>query len=146
MPLHEMVLGTRASVVACKAQFLLHRGCPRTAHEPQGKETKTKASPNGSSRLAFAGPWPQDMSISSALFYFDFFAAFAFAAFFLLLLIITIAKNDPTTVDASNVRMTGIRIAQTRGRKSPWSGWSSSTKGCYNQVSLRYQKFGVFVP
>ena len=56
MPLHEMMLGSRASVVARKAQFLLHRGCPRTAREPQGNETKTKASPNGSSRLAFRRP------------------------------------------------------------------------------------------
>ena len=46
------------------------------------------------------------------------FAAFAFAAFFLLLLIMTIAKKLPTTADPSSVRMTGMRIAQTRGGKS----------------------------
>ena len=49
-------------------------------------------------------------------------AALAFAAFFLLLLIITMPRNDPTTAEPSRVRMTGIRIAQTRGGKRLWSG------------------------
>ena len=63
--------------------------------------------------------------------YFDFFAAAAraLAAFFLLLLIMTIARNVPTTADPRSVRMTGIRMAQTRGGKRFWSGWSSSTNG-----------------
>ena len=63
--------------------------------------------------------------------YFDFFdtAALAFAAFFLLLLIMTIAKKLPTTAEPSKVRITGIRIAHTRGGNRLWSGWSSSTKG-----------------
>lgn len=67
--------------------------------------------------------------------HFAFFAAaaLAFAAFFLLLRIMTIARNEPTTVDASRVRITGIRMAHTRGGKMPWSGWSSSTKGCDRQ-------------
>lgn len=64
--------------------------------------------------------------------YLDFFAAAAraLAAFFLLLLIITIAKKEPTTVDPRRVRITGIRIAHTRGGKRPCRGWSSSTNGC----------------
>lgn len=51
--------------------------------------------------------------------YFDFFAAaaLAFAAFFLLLLIMTMAKNVPTTAEPRRVRMTGIRMAHTRGGK-----------------------------
>ena len=51
--------------------------------------------------------------------HFDFFAAaaLALAAFFLLLLIITMARNVPTTADASKVRMTGMRMAHTRGGK-----------------------------
>ena len=57
-------------------------------------------------------------------------AALAFAAFFLLLLIMTSARNVPTTDDPRSVRITGIRIAQTRGGNRLWSGWSSSTKGC----------------
>jgi hypothetical protein len=63
--------------------------------------------------------------------YFDFFAAAAcaFAAFLRLLLIMTIERNDPTIVDASSVRMTGMRMAQTRGGKMPCNGWSSSTNG-----------------
>lgn len=47
----------------------------------------------------------------------DAFFAFAFAAFFLLLRIMTTLKNDPTTAEPSKMRMTGIRIAQTRGGK-----------------------------
>lgn len=49
--------------------------------------------------------------------YFVFLAAatLALAAFFLLLLIITIPRNDPTIVVPRRVRMTGMRMAQTRG-------------------------------
>jgi hypothetical protein len=63
--------------------------------------------------------------------YFVFFAAAAraFAAFFLLLLIMTMARNVPTTAEARRVRITGIRIAQTRGGKRLCRGWSSSTNG-----------------
>lgn len=61
-------------------------------------------------------------------------AARAFAAFFLLLLIITRAKNVPTTAEPRRVRMTGMRIAQTRGRNRFCNGWSSSTNG-YTHVS-----------
>ncbi len=46
---------------------------------------------------------------------FFFPAAFAFAAFFLLLRIITALKKEPTTAQPSRMRITGIRIAQTRG-------------------------------
>lgn len=42
-------------------------------------------------------------------------AALALAAFFLLLLIITMPRNDPTIVVPRSVRMTGMRMAQTRG-------------------------------
>jgi hypothetical protein len=61
--------------------------------------------------------------------HFDFFAAAAFAAFFLLLRIMTIDRNEPTTVEARRVRMTGMRMAQTRGGKRVCKGWVSSTKG-----------------
>ena len=56
-------------------------------------------------------------------------AAFAFAAFFLLLLIITIPINVPTTAEPSSARITGMRMAQTRGGKKSWRGWPGSTKG-----------------
>ena len=65
---------------------------------------------------------------------YDAFLALALAAFFLLLLIMTMLKKDPTTAEPSKVRMTGIRIAQTRGGKRLWSGWPSSTKGCEGQL------------
>jgi hypothetical protein len=48
---------------------------------------------------------------------YDTFLALALAAFLLLLLIITILRKDPTTAEPSKVRMTGIRMAQTRGGK-----------------------------
>lgn len=58
-------------------------------------------------------------SMRFKLFYFAFcFAAAAFATFFRLLLIMTMAKKDPTTVEANSVRMTGNLIAQTRSGKS----------------------------
>jgi hypothetical protein len=44
-------------------------------------------------------------------------AAFAFAALFLLLRIITTLKKEPTTAEPKRMRITGIRIAQTRGGK-----------------------------
>jgi hypothetical protein len=44
-------------------------------------------------------------------------AARAFAIFFLLLLIITMLRNEPTTAEPSNVKITGILIAQTLGGK-----------------------------
>lgn len=56
-------------------------------------------------------------------------AALALAAFFLLLRIITMPMKEPTTVEPRMVRMTGMRIAQTRGGKKLCSGWSSSTNG-----------------
>lgn len=69
-------------------------------------------------------------------------AALALAAFFLLLLIITMPKKEPTTAEPSNVRITGIRMAQTRGGKRLWSGWSSSTNGCPRSQLWR-NKFGA---
>jgi hypothetical protein len=48
---------------------------------------------------------------------FFFPAAFAFAALFLLLRIMTTLRNEPTTAEPSKMRITGIRIAQTRGGK-----------------------------
>jgi hypothetical protein len=59
-----------------------------------------------------------------------FFAAFAFAAFLRLLRIMTKERKEPTTAEPRRMRMTGMRIAQTRGGKRAWSGWSSSTNGC----------------
>jgi hypothetical protein len=44
-------------------------------------------------------------------------AALALAAFFLLLRIMTMPKKEPTTAEPRRTRITGIRIAQTRGRK-----------------------------
>ena len=67
----------------------------------------------------------------------DFFfaaAARAFAAFFRLLLIMTMARKDPTTADPRSVRMTGMRIAHTRGGKKLCKGWPSSTKGCRGEL------------
>jgi hypothetical protein len=69
-------------------------------------------------------------SLSSPNRYAFFFpAAFAFAALFLLLRIITTLKKEPTTADPKRMRITGIRIAQTRGGKTFCRGWSESTKG-----------------
>jgi hypothetical protein len=41
----------------------------------------------------------------------------------------TVERKVPTTVVARTMRMTGMRMAQTRGRKKAWRMWSSSTKG-----------------
>lgn len=46
----------------------------------------------------------------------------------------TTLRKEPTTAEPNKTRMTGIRIAQTRGGKKFWRGWSESTKG-----------FGAFV-
>lgn len=63
-------------------------------------------------------------------------AAFALAAFLRLLRIMTMPKKEPTTAEPRRMRITGMRIAQTRGRKKFCRGWSSSTKGC-DTVSQR---------
>jgi hypothetical protein len=34
------------------------------------------------------------------------------------------------------MRITGMRIAHSRGGKREWTGWPSSTKG-FNQISFR---------
>lgn len=57
------------------------------------------------------------------------FFCLALSAFFLLLRIMTTERKLPTTVLKRITRMTGMRIAQTRGGKKECSGWSSSTKG-----------------
>jgi hypothetical protein len=46
--------------------------------------------------------------------------ALAFKAFFLLLRIMTTERKLPTTVVKRMMRMTGMRIAQTRGGKREW--------------------------
>lgn len=46
----------------------------------------------------------------------------------------TTLRKEPTIAEPNKTRMTGIRIAQTRGGKKFWRGWSESTKG-----------FGAFV-
>jgi hypothetical protein len=61
---------------------------------------------------------------------FFFAAALALAAFFLLLRIMTTLRKEPTTAEPSRMRMTGRRMAQTRGGKKFCKGWSESTKGC----------------
>lgn len=58
-------------------------------------------------------------------------AALALAAFFLLLRIMTTLRKDPTTALPRSTRITGMRIAQTRGGKKFWRGWSESTKGFF---------------
>jgi hypothetical protein len=56
--------------------------------------------------------------LSTEVFQAFFFpAALAFAAFFLLLRIITMPKKEPTTAEPKRVRITGMRIAHTRGGK-----------------------------
>jgi hypothetical protein len=57
------------------------------------------------------------------------FFCFALSAFFRLLRIMTTERKLPTTVVPRMRRMTGRRIAQTRGRKKECRIWSSSTKG-----------------
>jgi len=58
-----------------------------------------------------------------------FFSPIVFAAFFRLLRIITTLRNVPTTAEPSRIKMTGMRMAHTRGRKRECREWSSSTKG-----------------
>lgn len=41
----------------------------------------------------------------------------------------TTLKNEPTTAEPRRMRMTGMRIAHSRGGKKLCSGWSESTKG-----------------
>jgi hypothetical protein len=53
------------------------------------------------------------------------------AAFLRLLRIMTTLRKEPTTAQPSRIRITGMRIAQTRGGKKAWRGWSESTKGCF---------------
>ena len=49
---------------------------------------------------------------------------FNLTAFFLLLRIMTIPRKLPTTAQPRRIRMTGMRIAQTRGGKRDCRGWS----------------------
>lgn len=65
---------------------------------------------------------------------------------FRLLLIITIAENDPTTAEPKRMRMTGILMAQTRGGKREWRGWSSSTKGSTTVSTYISREFGNAEP
>jgi len=66
--------------------------------------------------------------------YVDFFA-FAFKAFRLLLRIMTTERKEPTTVVKKMMRMTGMRMAQTRGGKRECEKWPSSTNGI-NSVQM----------
>ena len=54
----------------------------------------------------------------------------AFAAFLRLLRTMTTLRKLPTTAPPSSSRMTGMRMAQTRGGKRDWIACESSTKGC----------------
>lgn len=74
-------------------------------------------------RHALAVPFPCRVPAHFA------FLPCAFSAFFRLLLIMTTLKKLPTTAPPSSSRMTGMRMAQTRGGKSDCTGWESSTKG-----------------
>lgn len=58
-------------------------------------------------------------SSSPLFFFYAFFfaAAAALAAFFWLLRIMTTPRKEPTTAEPTRTRMTGMRMAQTRGRK-----------------------------
>jgi hypothetical protein len=56
------------------------------------------------------------MQVSVSPFYEAFFCL-ALSAFFRLLLIMTTERKLPTTVVPRMMRMTGMRMAQTRGRK-----------------------------
>ena len=59
-------------------------------------------------------PGPNAVSVYEAFF------CLALSAFFRLLLIITTERKLPTTVVPRMRRMTGMRMAQTRGRKREW--------------------------
>lgn len=78
------------------------------------------------SKLVPSNPMPLD-SLQAFFFPAD---AFAFAAFSLLLLIITTLRKLPTTAEPRSIRMTGMRMAQTRGGKRSCRGWPGSTNGC----------------
>jgi hypothetical protein len=52
-----------------------------------------------------------------------------------LLRIITKLRKLPTTAPPSRSKMTGMRMAQTRGGKSDWTGCESSTKGYVTEGS-----------
>lgn len=54
----------------------------------------------------------------------------ALAAFLRLLRTMTTLRKLPTTAPPSSSRMTGMRMAQTRGGKRDWIACESSTKGC----------------
>jgi hypothetical protein len=64
---------------------------------------------------------------------YEAFFCWALRAFLRLLRIMTTDRKEPTTVEKRTMRMTGMRMAQTRGRKSECSRWSSSTKGWAGQ-------------
>jgi hypothetical protein len=55
----------------------------------------------------------------------------ALAAFLRLLRTMTTLRKLPTTAPPSSSRMTGMRMAQTRGGKRDWIACESSTKGCW---------------
>lgn len=64
-------------------------------------------------------------------------AAFPFAVFFRWLWIMTMLRKLPTTATPNRMRITGMRIAQTRGGKRSCSGWPGSTKGYnFQQICL----------
>ena len=70
---------------------------------------------------------PTDLPLDTAktLHFYDFFLEaniLALAAFFLLLLIMTMARKDPTIAEPRSVRMTGILIAHTREGKKLCKG------------------------
>lgn len=72
---------------------------------------------------------PEDWAKGDAYDLFFAAAALALAAFFRLLRIMTTPRKEPTTAEPRSTRITGMRMAQTRGGKTFWRGWSESTKG-----------------
>lgn len=81
---------------------------------------------------------------SQAQVFFLLAAAFALAAFFRLLRIMTMLRKEPTTIEPSSKMITGIRIAQTRGGNRSCSGCPGSTKGLKLSSGLfRYVEVGT---
>lgn len=106
-----------------KSNYFFHAACVRCLRlRGLGK---TPSTPLLSTKIR---PFPAQLTATAAYAFF-FPAAFAFDAFFLLLRIITVPKKDPTTAEPKRMRITGMRMAQTRGGNMLCKGWPSSTNG-----------------
>ncbi|KAF2399626.1 MIF4G-domain-containing protein [Trichodelitschia bisporula] len=64
----------------------------------------------------------------------------------------TTERKEPTTAEPIRMRITGMRMAHTRGGKSACREWSSSTKGCVAVAKKEYDDLlnkrsgGVYIP